>query len=153
MVVRATVVNHLENLRKFLQDLDRYRQGIGRQEFLRNRDKQGMVLFALLEAMQLCIDLGSHIISEKGWRKPETYRDVFRVLWENSLIDESLRDQLHDLAGFRNVVVHLYGKLDLDRVYTTLQSGLEGITQFAKVVERLLREDNGDEQAGEERGS
>jgi uncharacterized protein YutE (UPF0331/DUF86 family) len=144
MVVRRTVVSHLENLRKFLQDLDRYRQRISREEFFRDRDKQAMVLFALLEAIQLCIDLGSHVISEKGWRKPETYRDVFRVLSENNLIDEPLRDQLQHLAGFRNIIVRLYGKLDLDKVYELFRSDHEAITRFAKVVEGLLEDESGD---------
>lgn len=146
MVARERVVHHLDNLRRFLQDLARY-QGVSREEFLGDRDKQNMVLFVLLEAIQHCIDLGNHIISEMGWGRAQTYRDVFRVLWENQLIGDSLRDQLGDLAGFRNVIMHMYGKLDLDKVYERLQSDPGGIREFAKIVERLLRKETGDDKA------
>jgi len=137
MVVNEVVVKHLEHLRLFHGDLVRYREGMSQEELLRDRDKENMALFALLEAAQLCIDLGAHIVSEKGWRRPETYRDVFQVLWENHLLDEALRDQMLELAGFRNVVVHLYGKLDLERVWAFLQSAPESIASFAHRVERF----------------
>lgn len=78
-----------------------------------------MTLFALFEAIQHRLDLGNHIICKKGWGRPQTYRDVFHALWENHVIDVSLRDQLVELAGFRNLPVHMYGKLDLEKVIRT----------------------------------
>jgi uncharacterized protein YutE (UPF0331/DUF86 family) len=141
MVMREFVVKHLEHLRSFLRDLIRYREGASREEFLRDRDKQNMALFALFESIQLCIDLGAHIISENGWRRPETYRDTFQTLWENGFLDEAMRDQLVDLAGFRNVVVHLYGRLDFERAFVILQSAPEALAGFAIRVEQLMEQE------------
>lgn len=102
-----------------------------------------MTLFALLEAIQHCLDLGNHIYLEKGWGRPQTYRDVFLALWEHHLIDVSLRDQLVELAGFRNLLVHMYGKLDLEKVYKRLQSAPSSMKAFAKVVGELPEEESG----------
>ena len=76
---------------------------------------------------------------------------MFRALWENQLIGDSLRDQLGDPASFRNVIVHMYGRLDLGKVYERLRSDPGGIREFTKVVERLLREETGDDEREEDR--
>lgn len=138
MVVEETLIKHLEELRAFLKDLDRYKKGISQEQLLKDRDTQNMVLYALLEAIQSCIDLGSHIVAEKKLRRPETYKDVFRVLCESNLIEDSLRDKMMELAGFRNIVIHIYWKVDIDEVYRILQEEQENLRNFAKVVESLL---------------
>jgi len=33
---------------------------------------------SLQEAIEACLDIGSHIIAEKGFRRPEDYREIFR---------------------------------------------------------------------------
>ena len=41
------------------------------------------------------------------------------------LIPEELAKELSNLAGFRNVLVHIYWQLDLDQAYGVLQNDLE----------------------------
>ena len=80
MVTKETILKHLDELRMFLKDLERYKKNISKDDLIRNRDKQNMVLYAMIGAIQACIDIGSHIIAELGLRRPETYKDVFQVL-------------------------------------------------------------------------
>ncbi|MBA7515273.1 hypothetical protein ES705_07312 [subsurface metagenome] len=46
-------------------------------------------------------------------RKPATYRETFEILEEERIISEELANELSDLAGFRNVLVHIYWERDL----------------------------------------
>ena len=57
---------------------------------------------ALLESIEACFDIANHIISVFDFRRPTSYSDVFEVLKENKIIDESLAERLKEMAKFRN---------------------------------------------------
>jgi uncharacterized protein YutE (UPF0331/DUF86 family) len=46
--------------------------------------------------------------------------------------------RLSRLAGFRNVLVHEYAKVDPSEVYRNLREGLADFDQFAEYVRRFL---------------
>lgn len=98
------------------------------------------MLHALLTSIQAAIDIATHIIAEKDLRKPTTYRETFEILKEEQIISEELANALSDLAGFRNVLVHIYWGLDLEEVYAILQNDLKVLEKFKKVVKELLEE-------------
>jgi len=66
-----------------------------------------------------------------------TYRETFEILGQSELISEKLAEELSGLAGFRNVLVHIYWQLDLDQVYGILQNDLETLKSFLQEVKKL----------------
>lgn len=99
-----------------------------------------MVLHALLVSIQASIDIANHLISEKGLRRPENYREAFKILGEAGVISDDLASRLSDLAGFRNVLVHIYWGLDMDAVYGILQNDREPLMIFRDEMKKTLRE-------------
>ncbi|CCJ37001.1 hypothetical protein BN140_2078 [Methanoculleus bourgensis MS2] len=99
-----------------------------------------MVLHALLVSIQASIDIANHLIAASSSRRPETYRESFAILCDEGLIPEDLSVQLSDLAGFRNVLVHLYCRLDLDEVYGVLQDDLPVVNRYRDLVRAMLRD-------------
>lgn len=93
---------------------------------------------SLQEAIEACLDIGSHIIAEKGFRRPEDYREIFRVLEENSIIDNVLSIKLQEMAQFRNLLVHRYGEIDIKRVYIIMSDDLKDIQKFAKSILKYI---------------
>ncbi len=78
-------------------------------------------------------------------RRPTTYREAFEILIDASVIPQELGEELADLAGFRNVLVHNTAlkcgvglRLDLQRVYEILQHGLTPLRQFRSVIRQFL---------------
>ena len=134
------ILDHLRELNESLKDWRRY-QAISLEELHTDRDKRNMVLHALLISIQSAVDIANHIIAEKGFRKPSTYRESFEILCEEGIISENLSDKLSDLAGFRNVLVHIYLQLDIDAVYEILQHDFIALKEFESVVKRLLRKE------------
>ena len=118
------VLNHLRELSAALDDWERYKD-IDLEDLKRDRDKMNMVLHAMLVAIQSSIDISNHLIAENKLRKPLTYREAFEILNESGLISLPLSESMSDLAGFRNVLVHIYWKLDLDEIYSILQNDLD----------------------------
>jgi len=67
-----------------------------------------MVLYATLISIQAAIDVATYLIAEKGLGKPVKYRETFEIMGREGLIQEKLAEEISDLAGFINVLVHIY---------------------------------------------
>jgi uncharacterized protein YutE (UPF0331/DUF86 family) len=131
---------HIRELDESLKDWQRY-QSISLEDLKRDRDKRNMILHATLVSIQSAIDVATYLIAEKGLGKPVTYRETFEIMGQSGLIPEGLAEELSDLAGFRNVLVHIYWQLDLNQVYGILQSDLKTLESFLENIKRLLDQD------------
>lgn len=92
------IKDKLAGLEKKLKSL-REKQSIPMREYEKNGDLQAIVERRLQNSIQACIDIGMHIVSEKGPRKPETYGDIFTILEEMEVLDSELGEELKEKAG------------------------------------------------------
>lgn len=86
------------------------------------------------ESIEACLDIGSHIIAEKGFRRAEDYKDIYKVLEEEGIIEPVLSAKLQEMAQFRNLLVHKYGKIDTKRVFVIMSEDLKDIQDFVKKI-------------------
>lgn len=93
---------------------------------------------SLQEAIEACLDIGSHIIAEKGFRRPEDYKDIYKVLEEEGIIDPVLSAKLQEMAQFRNLLVHRYGKIDTRRIFIIMSEDINDVREFVKIVLRYI---------------
>ena len=61
-----------------------------------------------------------------------------QVLSEEKVIPEKLFQELEGMASFRNVLVHDYLKLDLDKVYQVIKERLKYFEELAAIYAGLL---------------
>ena len=83
-------------------------------------------------------DIGNHILSGHFGVSSKDYEDIIGQLAAQQVIDEALRQRLKGLGGFRNVLVHDYLRLDLDRVAEALAKAPTDFSEFARQVRRWL---------------
>jgi uncharacterized protein YutE (UPF0331/DUF86 family) len=95
------------------------------------------VMFSLLMVAQLVIDIAGELSARRGDRF-EDYTDAVRNLARDARFPAELVHELERVPGFRNVVVHEYVGLDLDRVIDALNK-LEPIEQFIAIVAGIER--------------
>jgi len=81
----------------------------------------------------------NHLIATSSSRRPETYRESFAILSDEGLIPEGFAIQLSDLAGFRNVLIYPYCRLDLDEVSMVLQDDLPVMNRYRDLVREMLQ--------------
>lgn len=89
-------------------------------------------------AVQAALDVGSHIVSDARLGEPETSRDVFRLLARAGVVPTELGRRLEQMAGFRNVVVHLYQEVDLGIVRDVVENHLGDLLEFVAAVRLRL---------------
>lgn len=138
MFDKEGIVDHLRELNEALEDWRRY-QSISFEQLKSDRDKRNMVLHAVLISIQASIDIANHLIAERKLRKPSTYRETFEILSENNIIHPELSMKLADLAGFRNIITHIYWQLDLEEVYSVLQNEFMSLKEFEKIIKNLVQ--------------
>lgn len=90
------------------------------------------VLFTLLTLAQLVIDVAGELSSRRGDRF-EDYTEAIKNLLRDPKFPTELVAKLERLPGFRNVVIHEYVALDLERVVAALNE-LDPIERFVEVV-------------------
>lgn len=88
------------------------------------------VLLHLWQAVQVVIDLAVSSCVRLGLGSPPTYGDAFRSLAGAEVIASDLAERLARAAGFRNLVVHGYARLDLGLVHAVAVSGPPDLRAF-----------------------
>lgn len=93
-------------------------------------DASDAVVLHLWQAVQVVIDLAVSTCVRAGLGSPPTYADAFRLLESAGLIAADLAERLARAAGFRNLLVHAYGQLDLLRVHEIANNGPADLRAF-----------------------
>lgn len=123
---------HLERLDVLLGLLDAERAA-GESAYGSDLRRRLQVERALQLAIQICLDVGAHLVAELGLGPPDDYRDVFLALAEAGVVPSDLGGRLADAAGLRNVLVHGYASLDDHLVYAAL-ADVDDLRAFARAV-------------------
>jgi uncharacterized protein YutE (UPF0331/DUF86 family) len=131
----SPAVERLIELRRHLEHLQSLRPRIAGADSLRgDLSLSNDVLHSLLVVCQTVIDLAAELSARRGLRF-EDYTQAIRNLSQMPEFSPDLVHHLARLPGFRNVLVHDYVALDLDRVIEALE--LAPIATFADLVRQL----------------
>ena len=130
------IVERLTELARHLEHLRALRPRVsGAATLRRDLSLHNDVLFSLLAICQIVIDVSGELSARRGLRF-EDYTEAVRNLGTLDEFSDDLVRELSLLPGFRNVLVHEYVTLDLDRAVDALDR-LEPIEAFIEVVRRI----------------
>lgn len=130
------LVERLAELRRHLDHLRQLRPRVPDAAALeRDLSLHNDVLFSLLTICQLVIDIAGELSARRGERF-EDYTQAVRNLARDARFPPDLVRELERLPGFRNVVVHDYVGLDLERVVDALDR-LDPVERFARIVQDI----------------
>jgi len=133
------LVERLTDLRRHLDHLrDLAPRVTAREALARDMSLQNDVLFSLLMVAQLVIDIAGELAARRGDRF-EDYTEAIRTLSRDPRFPADLVRALERLPGFRNVVVHEYVALDLDRVVEAVRE-IDPIETFCRIVASIESE-------------
>jgi uncharacterized protein YutE (UPF0331/DUF86 family) len=124
-----------------IDDAVRRLEGIrqmSRAAFLVDRDAQDIAVRRLLVAIESALSLCYHVSARQLRRVPEDFAACFAGLGEAGLVPAPLANRLQAMARFRNLVVHMYWKVDYGQVFDFLADGLEDLRAFSRAMARLV---------------
>jgi len=117
--------------------LERLRD-LPRERFLADQDALDIACYRLLIAIEAALALCYHVSAKRLRRVPEEYAECFGMLRDAGILPAELAGRLQQIARFRNLLVHMYWKIDYDQVFDVLQHNLEDLRAFSAAVLRLV---------------
>lgn len=134
---KEKIESKINTIKKYLKELENY-QEVSEKDIRKIGQVRGAVERYLQLAVQSTIDLAETVIAYKKLRKPNTLSENFHILREEEILDDKLSEQLANMAGFRNVIVHQYTEVDEGMMVDILKNNLGDIEEFIKIIEREI---------------
>jgi len=95
-----------------IEDIESFIKGISKESFLKNKEKQNAIIKSI------------EIIGEATKNIPSSFRNKYpNIEWG-------------DIAGFRDVMVHSYFVVDLDKVWNVIKDDLPKLKKEIKKIEK-----------------
>ncbi len=91
-------------------------------------------------AIQASLDIASHIVSDQRLGEPETNSELFDLLRRDQWISPELATIMRKMAGFRNIVVHGYQRIDLLILRDIIENRLDDLLAFTAAIRLRLNE-------------
>jgi uncharacterized protein YutE (UPF0331/DUF86 family) len=135
-------LDRLRELAGHLRDAVRQLLELGqasRESFLADRRLVNSAKYLLIVASEAALDICNHLAVRRGGRSPADYADCMTILWELGILDEDLTARLVRMARFRNLLVHLYAKVDDGEVYRIIRESLPDFDRYLESIGRYLR--------------
>ncbi len=140
-ITRQKIFEKIHQLDEYLSYLKQIKKEIkSEKEFLDDFHFYGLTERYLQLSCQVIIDTLNLLIIEEGIEKPDSRHEIISFLFKKGIISENLFSRLEGVVGFRNILVHEYGKIDHKRVYQYLMERLEDFEVFKKEILDLIKE-------------
>ena len=97
-------------------------------------DTQDIVSINLERAVQISVDISSHILATFENPVPKTMSQAFVALSDMDVISTELAERLRKAVGFRNISVHEYEDINWDIVFSICTKNLDDFRNFARAV-------------------
>lgn len=97
-------------------------------------DLQDILSLNLSRAIQLCVDIGAHIVAGKNVPPLSTMGKTFDALAELGVIAPDLAKRMKNAVGFRNIAVHNYESINWHIVHAIATRNISDFSDFAQVV-------------------
>lgn len=127
----------LKKLSEYLEILRRYK-GTTSEQLRQETERRSVVERQFELAIQAVIDIANMLNAEFRFRPAEDAEESIVILGEAGVLDSSFAEEFAKVAGFRNVLVHDYLKIDYDLVAEKLNTRLGDFDRFAKEVAQYL---------------
>lgn len=126
-----------QEIEESLERLERIKRK-PKEEFLKDPDLKDIACYRLLVAMEAALGLCYHVSAKHLKKVPEEYAECFAILAGVGLIPTDLSEKLQKMARFRNLLVHMYWKVDYNTLYELIQNNLNDLRQFSKAIVALI---------------
>jgi uncharacterized protein YutE (UPF0331/DUF86 family) len=134
---KSVLANKLESLRRCVNRISTKIPPTV-EALMEDHDLQDVIVLNLERAVQICVDISLHVISDLDIPTPETMADAFSALSKQNILDAETAQRMIKAVGFRNIAVHAYQDLDWRIVYSIATERGEDFRSFARQIAARL---------------
>ena len=89
-------------------------------------------------AIENVFDICAIINADLNLGIPSSDEDILENLIKNNILSMKMKEKLKMMKGFRNILVHRYGKIDDKLAFRILKENLGDFYEFMKEIEEFL---------------
>ncbi|VVB54163.1 Uncharacterised protein [uncultured archaeon] len=131
--MKDEIVSKLELLSEYVENLRSYKK-YSVEEIRNDFTIRGALERYLELSLECSIDIAEMIISYENLKRPDSYREVILTLGRAGIMPDDFAQKFSNAAGLRNVLVHMYAKIDIDEIYYNLTENLQDFNTFARLI-------------------
>lgn len=133
---KEKIITLLNEANKALEMLKEY-QNSDKDEILSSYKEMSVVKYNFIILIEASIDICNHISAKLYKQAAESYSHCFTILSDKNIIDRKLGTELSIFAKFRNVIVHLYWKVD-DKIVINKLNDLDVFEQYFETIVEMI---------------
>jgi uncharacterized protein YutE (UPF0331/DUF86 family) len=130
---RQVIEQKIESLRRCVERV-RQKTPATAAALASDPDAQDILTLNLTRAVQLCVDIGAHLVAAQDKPAPDTMGQTFDVLAEMDAIPVELAMRMKKAVGFRNIAVHNYEAIDWEITHAIAARHMNDFSAFAAAV-------------------
>lgn len=104
----------------------------------------GLVKDGIYKRLEFCIesvlDICAVINTDLKLGVPESDENILDNLIRNNIISDELGCSLKSMKGFRNILVHRYGRINDEMVFSIVKENLHDFYRFIEVIENFIEQ-------------
>jgi uncharacterized protein YutE (UPF0331/DUF86 family) len=137
MLDHPVIEAHLQNMEEALANLGRYR-GLSLEAFGKDLSYIWIAAKGLEILIQNLLDIGAHILASEIKNDWDDYSEIITKLGQYGIIPEDFSKQIHGMAGLRNILVHEYLRVDVNKLFNYMHNRLADFTDFMGYIQQFL---------------
>lgn len=130
---KEKILSKIDELDSYLEEIDEIKP-IDFEDY-KHIEKKRAIERLLQISIEAIIDICYIINSNLKLGIPNDEDNLFDKLVDNKIISKEISNVLKEIKGFRNILVHKYGKVDDEIVF----ENLDKLNDFEKFKEEILR--------------
>jgi len=104
----------------------------------------GLVKDGIYKKLEFCIesvfDICAIINTDLQLGIPESDETIIDNLIKNKIIKKDMGETLKSMKGFRNILVHRYGRINDEIAYNIIKEHLQDFYTFIETIEKNIKE-------------
>lgn len=104
----------------------------------------GLVKDGIYKRLEFCIesvlDICAVINTDLKLGVPESDENILDNLIRNNIISDELGCALKSMKGLRNILVHRYGRINDEMVFSIMKENLHDFYRFIEVIENFIEQ-------------
>lgn len=137
----------VEMIRNRLQAIDENVRLLGQLKGVPLKDiasdpwKLGGAKYYLQTAVEAVLDICKYLVAHAQHGMPEKYSDLAMLLSHEGVFPKEFAERLIRMIGLRNILVHQYLQVNLEKMYEPIRENLGDFDEFARHVVAYLEKE------------
>ncbi len=131
------MLERLKLLEENINELMAFRKKYTLKDVQEDKAREWALRYGLLETIQAVIDISCHLVSKYNLGNPASYSECIELLGKFNYIDNELIIKLTGMVGLRNLLIHEYMIIEVNKLYDLLND-VGDFNKFAQKISEMV---------------